>query len=505
MYAAERNVIYKMSEKKCMNREVDMTEKETYDFIALAGRQGISMGTERMKALLAELSNPQDKLKVIHIAGTNGKGSVGAFLEGVLVTAGYSVGRYISPTLFSYRERIQRSYAEPVQKKAGSGGLEHVVPEPTVLNSQTIEKYLESAEKIPVQTEWISQGELNCVMSEIREACVRLELQGISMPTAFEIETAAAFLQCVDWNVDFMILETGMGGRDDATNVVEKPLATVFTSISKDHTAVLGDTLEEIARNKAGIMRSGVPVISARQETQVDAVLREQAASVGVEYVSLQTDSIWRNGCVCMNRIHPQNFYLQVFGNWEHFSIKQHGNYQRDNAALALRVLEALVDRGCCNVTVEHMRRGIYPVRWRGRFDILQVHPAIVADGAHNPQGVQKLVESVQMEFPDVAERAGRVVRLVFGVFQDKAYEEMLGILREISDTLYVVELPSSRGLSVENLKTAAEQAGFSVRGCGSAQELLEQAVKDSAPRDVIVACGSLSFLGEIYKSIEES
>ncbi len=482
-----------------------MTEKETYEFIALAGRQGISMGTERMKALLAELTNPQDKLQVIHIAGTNGKGSVGAFLTGGLVTAGYSVGRYISPTLFSYRERIQRSVPGPVQKKDESGGVEHVVPKPTVLNSLTIEKYLESAEKIPVQTEWISQEELNRVMSEIKEACVRLEIQGISMPTAFEVETAAAFLQCVDWDVDFMILETGMGGRDDATNVVEKPLATVFTSISKDHTAVLGDTLEEIARNKAGIMRSGVPVISARQETQVDEVLREQAEHMGVEYVSLQTDSIWRNGCVCMNRIHPQNFYLQVFGNWEHFSIKQHGNYQRDNAALALRVLEVLTDRGECRVTVEQMRRGIYPVRWRGRFDILQVHPAVVADGAHNPQGAQKLAESVQQVFPDVAERGGRVVRLLFGVFRDKAYEEMLGILREISDTLYAVELPSPRGLAVDTLKAAAGQAGFSVRGCGSVTDILAQAIKDSAPEDVIVACGSLSFLGEVYKSIEGS
>lgn len=460
----------------CFYGKVNMTEKETYEFIALAGRQGISMGTERMKALLAELSNPQDKLKVIHIAGTNGKGSVGAFLAGVLVTAGYSVGRYISPTLFSYRERIQRS----------------------------VPKYLESTDKIPVQTEWISQEELNRVMGKVQQACTRLEEQGISLPTAFEVETAAAFLQCVDWDVDFMILEAGMGGRDDATNVVEKPLATVFTSISKDHTAVLGNTLEEIAGSKAGIMRSGVPVISAWQETQVDEVLREQAAGMEAEYISLQADSLWRNGNVCMDRVVPQKFYMQIFGEWEHFAIRQSGNYQRDNAALALRVLEVLTDRGCCDVTVEQMRRGIYPVRWKGRFDILRVQPAVVADGAHNPQGARKLAESVQMCFPDVAERAGRRVRLVFGVFRDKEYKEMLGILREISDTLYAVELPSPRGLSVEDLKAAAEQAGFSVRGCGSAPELLAQALEDSAPEDVIVACGSLSFMGEVYAAVEE-
>lgn len=480
-----------------------MTEKETYDFIALAGRQGISMGTGRMKALLAELSEPQDKLKVIHIAGTNGKGSVGAFLAGVLVTAGYSVGRYISPTLFSYRERIQRNVPGPMQKKDGSDGVEQIALEETVLNSLTIEKYLESTDKIPVQTEWISQEELNRVMEKVQWACMRLEEQGISMPTAFEVETAAAFLQCVDWDVDFMILEAGMGGRDDATNVVEKPLATVFTSISKDHTAVLGDTLEEIARNKAGIMRSGVPVISAWQETQVNEVLREQAAGMGAEYI--QTGSIWRNGNVCMTRVRPQNFYLQIFGKWEYFAIRQSGNYQRDNAALALRVLEVLTDRGCCDVTVEQMRRGIYSVRWKGRFDILQVHPAVVVDGAHNPQGARELAYSVQMCFPDVAERAGRRIRLVFGVFRDKAYKEMLGILREISDTLYAVELPSPRGLLVEDLKAAAEQAGFSVRGCGSAPELLAQALEDSAPRDVVVVCGSLSFMGEVYSSVEKN
>ena len=315
-----------------------MNYEEARAFIQKVSVKGSELGLTTITNLLELLGNPQDELKFIHAAGTNGKGSVVAYLSTVLEYAGYRVGRYISPTLFSYRERIQ------------------------------------------INREHISRDDFAEALTEVYGAYCRMEEQGMTLPTVFEVETAVSFLYFRKKKCDLVMLEVGMGGRLDATNIIKTPVLTVLASISMDHMEFLGNTLAEIAWNKAGIIKHGVPVVSAHQEAEAEAVIAEEAKKKGSEChfvdMALLTD-------VCYG-LESQSFRYGDFGK---VTIQLAGAQQIENAALALEGIASLRRVGY-DISGDAVLRGMQDTVWKGRFSVIHREPLFILDGAHNPDAV---------------------------------------------------------------------------------------------------------------------
>ena len=409
------------------------------EFMDEVGQIGSRLGLESMRLLLQELSNPQDKLSVIHVAGTNGKGSICAFLESCYQRAGYRVGRYSSPPLFSHLESFQ-------------------------INGTAM-----------------TEEEFTAYSWAVYKAYRRMKVKGLLLPTAFEVETAIAFLYFLEQKVDLVVLETGMGGSTDATNVVSKPLATVFSSISMDHQAFLGDDLAAIARVKAGIMREGVPVVAAVMEAEARGVLLAEAQSLQAPvYLPVPSD--------CRYCLRATTFTYQQ----EIYEISLAGTYQPENAVCALAVIDILGAR--FPVSMEQKREGIKKVFWQGRFEIMQTNPVIIRDGAHNVNAVKRLVETLMIYFPD------KKFSFVMGVFKDKEYPAMVDELMPFCKRAYAVTPPNlQRALPKETLaqcfrdKQKEWGVSFPVQ-CMDSVILAEEAFKKQAAADeLLVIFGSLS------------
>ena len=328
-----------------------MDYREARVYLENVTKYGSVLGLENMKELLKRLSNPQDELKFIHIAGTNGKGSVLAYVSTVLTEAGYCVGRYISPTLFSYRERIQ-------------------------VNGACIEK--ESLAR------WVT---------EIRNVVEQMTEEGKAHPTVFEIETALSFLYFKEKKCDVVVLETGMGGLLDATNVVKTTVAEIITSISLDHLGILGENLREIAENKAGIIKPETIVITTRQEKEAMEVLESvcQKKNCRLYVTDLKT----------VGEIH-YGYDKQTFNykKYRQLEISLGGSYQVINAVLAVEALEQIQKLGY-SITEEQLRKGLKKTQWKGRFTVLRKNPVFVIDGAHNRDAARVLRQSIDLYFPN--------------------------------------------------------------------------------------------------------
>ena len=424
-----------------------MNIEESYEYINNVAKVGSIMGLERIKRLLDALGNPQDKLKVIHVAGTNGKGSILAYLEAGFKGAGLKCGRYTSPTLFSYLERFM------------------------------------------IDDEEMSESDFAKYLTDVKEAADRLLEEGMEYPTAFEIETALAFYYFYKANVDVMLLETGMGGRDDATNVLKTPIATAFASISMDHMSFLGDTIEEIADNKAGIMRDKVPVIIAPMANEAKSVLITHADnhnSAIHEVTKEEATLIIRDG----------ERYISVAN--AYYPVKLLGDFQADNAATAVRTMLAVKD--ILNVDIKAFSEGMKNVKWRGRFEVIGENPLVIRDGAHNPDAVKRLKKSI--ESLDVKGD----IRFVIGIFKDKDYRQMLDIVIDLPVSIYTVTPPNEmRALKAEELSSAIEDVkrakGVStpdVIAVGDIKKGLDMAVGDSKADDLVVVFGSLSLSSKL-------
>ena len=298
-----------------------MDYREARVYLENAAKYGSVLGLDNMRELLRRLGNPQDDLKFIHISGTNGKGSVLAYLSTVLKESGYRVGRYISPTLFSYRERIQ------------------------------------------VNEEYIEKEALARLTTRIAKAVERMQEEGKTHPTVFEIETALGFLYFREKACDLVVLETGLGGLEDATNVVKTTVMEVITSISMDHMGILGNTLAEIAANKAGIIKPQTAVVSVRQHPEamevIETVCRREECRLFVADTG-QASAI-RYGW------ETQSFHYKEY---ENLKISLGGAYQIENAALAVEAVRTLNKLGY-SIMEEQLRRGLEKTRWRGRFTVL--------------------------------------------------------------------------------------------------------------------------------------
>ncbi len=383
---------------------------------------------ENIQNLMAYFGDIQEQIPTVHIGGTNGKGSVGAMLSAALKNAGYRVGRFQTPDVFCYEEEF-------------------------LINDEPIKK-----------------ERLAAVFERVAKGCAALVAEGKPHPTRFEVETAAAFLWFYEEQVDVALLEVGMGGALDATNVIRKPLLSVLTSISMDHMTYLGTTLPEIAAVKAQIIKPGCPAVTSPQHPQVLRVLEEQCQNVGSRLYA--TDEKDRK--------------LPVLG--------LSGVFQKENAACAWQVLE-LLQKHYPNITTEAILAGLQEARWPGRFEKITEQPAVYIDGAHNEDAAKKLRESVTQDFPN------KKIIYIMGVLADKDYETMADVMFCAGDTVYTVTPNSPRALSAEALADCLREKKIHAKPCGDIAQAVKEALQEAKADDVVLAFGSLSYLGEVKKA----
>ena len=423
-----------------------MNYEEAMNFIQNTNKFGSVLGLDNIRELLERLGNPQDQLRVVHIAGTNGKGSTLAFLAGIFRESGYRAGRYVSPASFSYEERFR------------------------------------------INEENISKKDLCFYMEKIKNVAEEMVKDGLSHPTMFEIETALSFLYFLDKKVDVVLLETGMGGRLDATNVVKKPIATVIASIGMDHMQFLGDTLEKIASEKAGIIKEGCPGISYDNTKEVNEVIKNKAKQMHAKVTFVNSAGIR----VLQESLNGESFsYRSSDGRWyEKIEIPLLGRHQINNAALALETLNVIKNYYCISdfQTEDGMRKTI----WRGRIEILEREPMVICDGAHNPDGAKSLLSFLQNNFTNQ--------RLIYimGVLSDKDYEQMVQILAPAADKIYTVAPDNPRALSSRELCNCISKYHQNVEERQRLAECLSEVRQKAEKDDVIIICGTLSFQNEL-------
>ncbi|MCM1497570.1 MAG: bifunctional folylpolyglutamate synthase/dihydrofolate synthase [Clostridium sp.] len=401
--------------------------------------RGSIYGLQPMRNLLAQLGNPQNKLRVIHVAGTNGKGSICTFLEYLYRAEGQRVGRYISPTLRCYLERFQID-GEYMDEGTFAGLLEMVIP--------------------------------------VIEA---MEYSGQRLPTAFEIETAIAFLFFLREKADIVVLETGLGGRNDATNVVDRPLCTVFASIGMDHMQLLGSTIEEIAYEKAGIIRQGCPIVSYPNSAGIIEVFRQESG--GDRDLHVVDKSEVR---ILSETLEQSTFVYRG----EEYIISLAGEYQIYNAVTAIEaklLLDGHLDKS-----------GLQNAQWEGRFEKVCDDPLLIKDGAHNVDAAKALRESIQKHFTN------RKLIFIIGVLKDKEYDKMMAVLCPLADRVYTVTPEGERGLPAAILRQSVLPYCRQAAECESVKEAVLAAKQDcrqyeqSGEVPVIIAWGSLSYIGQI-------
>ena len=364
----------------------------------------------------------------------------------ILSEAGYRIGRYVSPTVVSYLERIQ------------------------------------------VDAKWISEEKFAELTERVRNAIARLETAGEDLPTVFEIETAIAFLYFKEMKCDLVVLEAGLGGELDATNIIRNTVCAVFASISRDHLGVLGNTLAEIAENKAGIIKSGCAVVSARQKDSVSSILRSRAEKYGCSYVQAEPE---------LAEVEKEDYHGIYFSYKEFRSLHtvMAGKNQIGNAAAALEVIRTLRQTGY-KIPADAVKRGMERTQWPGRFSCIGEDPVFILDGAHNEDAALKLRESVEVYFP------GRRLIGIMGVFKDKEYEKIVQTMGPLMSVIYAVDLPDEkRGLPSEKLAEVLEKYCPCVKrpDISERQRAVDCAVRasllEAGKEDVILAFGSLSYL----------
>lgn len=416
-----------------------MDLKQAMAFIHQTSWMGSKLGLDRLRNFLHRLGDPQDSLKFVHVAGTNGKGSTAAMLEAILREAGYRTGLYTSPHLLRFNERM-RVNGEEITDAELIELCEELVP------------YVEAAEE---------------------------------KPTEFELVTALAFLYFKKQGCDIVVLEVGLGGRLDATNTISTCELAVITNIDFDHTDVLGDTLTKIAREKAGIIKEGTPVLLSDQTEEakraVAAVCEAKQAPLTVTDTAslLPLDS----------GLSGQSFHYRARKN---LHLRLLGAYQLRNAATALDAADILRQKGW-NITEKAVYEGLENAKWPGRFEVLSHAPAVVVDGAHNPDGVRSLVESLNLYF------TGRKMTIVTGVMADKDYKKIISELAPYAKRFITVAPDYYRALPSARYKEVIQSVfDGEVIDCETINNGLSTALELSNENDAILVCGSLYMVGEV-------
>lgn len=422
-----------------------MNYTETLEYIHSVSWKGSRPGLERTVELCNMIGNPQNDLKFIHVAGTNGKGSVCSSVASVLQESGYKTGLYTSPYVRVFNERMK-------------------------INGENI-----SNEKLAEVTEFVKQ----------------FADKMTDKPTEFELITVIAFEFFKREKCDVVVLEVGMGGRLDSTNVIKPPVCSVITGIALDHTAFLGKTVREIAKEKAGIIKRGSPVIYGGDDKDAYDVIREIAKERNSDFYFASPDDL-------------QNIRFDLHGTTFDFEDKKNvfcslvGLYQSSNIATVMKTLQVIKKCGF-DISDDSIKSGLMKVKWPARFEIINEDPLMIYDGAHNPQGLRSCVDSIKTFF------GKQKVYLLSGVMADKDVGEMIPIIKEVSDFVFTVTPDNPRSMKSDEYARRLKEYGFGARAFSGIEEGVKEALK-TAKRDnvALVALGSLYMYGDVMNAVEK-
>ena len=420
-----------------------MNATEAIEYIHSVCWKGSIPGLERTQTLLSLMGNPEKKLKFVHIAGTNGKGSTAAMTASILRKAGYRTGLYTSPYIYRFHERMQVD-GEPISDEDLAAITEYVKP---------------LASSMPVS------------------------------PTEFELVSCIAFEYFARMNCDIVVLEVGMGGAMDSTNVIEVPEVAVITNIGLDHTDYLGSTVEEIALTKSGIFKENGHAVIYRGSASVEKVFEDVCAQKNVSLKKANFEGL---------KLLSHGLEGQVFdcGKWKGLELPLLGDHQLHNAAVVLAVAETLQELGW-KITDQNIRDGIATVSWPGRFDIMRKDPLFIIDGGHNPQCIEALVKNIQDYLKD------RRVIVLTGVLADKDYADMYKPVMPLVEQFVCITPPNPRKLEAELLAQYLREVGATATPCESIEAGVRKAM-DLAGKDGVVLCfGSLYSIGAIRDGLE--
>lgn len=427
-----------------------MNYTEAIDYIENTAKFGKNKGLERTNKILELLGNPHKDLKCIHIAGTNGKGSTTAMLTQILMESGYKVGMYTSPFIEEFEERIQ-------------------------INNNNIpkEKLCEVVEKVKIAVD---------------KTC---EL-GYDEPTEFEIITAVMFVYFQEEKVDYAVIEVGLGGRIDATNVVN-PLISIITSISYDHVKILGNTLEEIAYEKAGIIKENTPVIlyPVEEEAKLSIEKAAKEKQSPIIYVKKQ-DSMLKEK---LYNVPYQEITVNTSRNAYEIQLSLLGTHQLLNCSVVINAAEELQNIGI-NIRKEHIIEGLKKVKWAGRLEMLKAKPMVVIDGAHNIDGIKSLKNSINTYF-----KYNKFI-LIMGILSDKQVDDMVKVITPEASNIITVTPPSYRAENSSGLVEIIKKYNPNCEAIENYKEAYEKALSYADEDDLILICGSLYMVGEMRKTI---
>lgn len=426
-----------------MKHSTDFSYEDALSFIHGALKLGSKLGLSNIRELLRRIGSPHEKLRFIHVAGTNGKGTVTTSLAAVLTAAGYRTGAYTSPFVYRFNERIQIDGKEA------------------------------SDEAIAKST---------FVVKEAAEAMVR---DGMAHPTEFEIVTAVGMLCFLEAGCEFVALEVGLGGRLDATNAIENPLCTAICAIGYDHMQYLGDSLSLIAAEKCGILKEGVPVVVYREQPE------EAMAVISQKCKEKNAPLFIADAATSIEKTHLGSRF-SIEGYPELF-IPLPGEHMIKNVCVTLGIIAVLREKGI-SISNEAVREGFLKVRHRGRLETVSEDPLFILDGAHNDDGIAALASAVKTLF------SGKKIVFITGMLEDKEYEKAMEKTGGLSDFTITVTVPSPRALSASALAASAAPYHKSVMAAESIPEAVRAAYAENP--DVIIAFGSLYMLGDVYGAL---
>ncbi len=420
-----------------------MNYSEALAYIHGINKTFCNPGLDRTKELCRLLGNPEKDIEFVHVAGTNGKGSFCAMLSSILRRAGYRVGLYTSPHMLRFNERMQ------------------------------------------VNGEQISDEQLAAITARIKPLADGMQ----DTPTEFELVTAIAFSYFKEMNCDIVILETGLGGRLDSTNVIEKPVVSVITGIGLDHTAILGDTYAKIAYEKGGIIKGNRPVVLGDCNDEARKVLLEKACNSPIYEA--------KTGAISEIR-YSLDGTLFSYKERKDIRLSLPGVYQPKNCATVLECVSALRDSGY-DISENAVREGLANTKWIGRFEVLSKKPLVIYDGGHNPEGVKAFADSL------LAVLGEQRVCLVCGVLKDKDYTHMAKEFSGVAEAVFTLTVDSPRALPSEDLAQILKQNGIRATACDSAEEAITKAVAYAKAEDIpLVLNGSLYMYSQVIDLVKE-
>lgn len=423
-----------------------MTNAENYYHSLLTF--GIMPGLERINLLLERLGSPQKSLRCIHVAGTNGKGTVCSFIASVLKTAGYKTGLYTSPYIVDFRERIR------------------------------------------VDGEMISKTELENVTQTVKAEIEKLRAEDVII-TEFEAVTAAAFLHYKNSGCDFVVLETGLGGRFDATNVIDRPIVSVITSVSLDHVNILGNTLSEIAYEKCGIIKNDCPVVTnSAQNTDVLRVIKEQS--------EVRNSALTVADVSAIKVLDETIKGSDIFYSGRSVFVPFPGKHQTENCITALTVIDLLKEQGIA-ISEKAIREGIAKTRNPARCEVVSENPLVILDGCHNEDSASALCSVMEKNLK------GKKISAVMGMMADKDIDKVLLLMLPYFDKVYTVTPSNPRAIKSKEFAEKINRLGTKAEGFENIYDAYDYALKNTGADDVLIVCGSLYLCSDIYNHIKKS